>query len=620
MDILVAQPFESRLLEYQLGQHISYCPTLENAQEEGLRQVLIESQPDVAIVNRTVSKETLLAWRDSAKQTVQLIQIIDPTRNGHTRQESHLPQVKLAYVEQRATAFETELAALGLAERSYMQHQTAERLAACGISPQTSSPSPSGAASLSGSKAILVGAGIINLMVARTLLDRGADVEIIDAGPDPRTKPDWRQLGATHGGGDARMFCFTEADNYNEKGNVVYSDMKRVMSTTIRNGGWLAIPPEQMTMTEQVWLRNHCTLPSWMAEIFTEDIHHFNMASCPLWEQLQDTASHLFNDVQLTQGVLRLYSQPEKVVSAQALHSRLGSLKQVLDVQELCDRHPTFRPAVAKGEIAGALEIKGFTLSIHRFTAKLLQDLETRGAQLRWNLPATHLERNTNGEPCGIQTPVGLLEADHYVLSPGAYGNLLLQGTRSSGKVQGILGLWLNLPNLSPQLQRSIKIHREGHVGEDSNVTVGTRNGEPTLMLGSGYGFIGNHSLNMESPEIDHLFQALEVTAGRFFPQAYEQAVRAGTLYGDRKACIRPFTSTGLGIFEVLRTETGGRMVIATGHNTGGFTQAPIVAEAVADTLAGVSHPMQALYDPDRGMMGGQQPESTADRRELSVV
>ena len=81
------------------------------------------------------------------------------------------------------------------------------------------------------------------------------------------------------------------------------------------------------------------------------------------------------------------------------------------------------------------------------------------------------------------------------------------------------------------------------------------------------------------------------------------QARREGTLHHTRKACVRPFTCTGLGVFEVLGTARGGRLVIASGHNTGGFAQAPAVADAVAGTLEGRPHPMQALYDPERGIL-----------------
>ncbi|MEM7587932.1 MAG: FAD-binding oxidoreductase, partial [Acidobacteriota bacterium] len=96
---------------------------------------------------------------------------------------------------------------------------------------------------------------------------------------------------------------------------------------------------------------------------------------------------------------------------------------------------------------------------------------------------------------------------------------------------------------------------------------------------------------------------ALEETARRYFPRATTQAANDGSLAQGRKACVRPFTCTGLGIFDVSATADGGRVVIASGHNTGGFAQSPAVADAVALTLAGQPHPMQALYDPERGIL-----------------
>ena len=42
------------------------------------------------------------------------------------------------------------------------------------------------------------------------------------------------------------------------------------------------------------------------------------------------------------------------------------------------------------------------------------------------------------------------------------------------------------------------------------------------------------------------------------------------------------------------------RLVLAGGHNTGGFAQSPEVAEAVACALEGRPHPMHTLYHPQR--------------------
>lgn len=85
---------------------------------------------------------------------------------------------------------------------------------------------------------LLVGAGIMNLMTADLLASRGYHVRIVDAGPNPRSSTDWTRLGVTNGGGNARMFTHTEADNYNEKGSEIYQDMRSIFRQTVREGGW----------------------------------------------------------------------------------------------------------------------------------------------------------------------------------------------------------------------------------------------------------------------------------------------------------------------------------------------------------------------------------------------
>ena len=567
-----------------MGNSIVYCPELASQSEDALQKALIEHSPAAALVT---------GQNQEALKTVQLIQPC----YGNASSEVDLPGVVVDQVQGEPGDFSFDIEALRLAERHLASLAVAERLAACGISSKTSS------SSLSGSLVTLVGAGIVNLVTAFELVNQGATVKFIDDAPDPRSRPNWQRLGATHGGENARMYCFTEADSYNEKNNLVYAQMNVVFRRRISEGGWLAFPPAELDRSERAWIRNFDALPRWLAEIFTQDIHHFNIASGPRWEELRRSFPHLFEGVNYTPDILRIYSEPEQAEAAQILHRRIGSLRRVLDIQELSRRHPAFRDAAANGKIAGALEIRGFTLSIHDFAAKLLAHLKERGVHFCWNRRVTAIERTSDGCVNGLRVQDGVVRSEHYVLSPGAYGKNLLKGTRSTGKIQGILGLWLHLPNLEPRLRLSVKIHREGHTGEDSNVTLATDSaGRPTLILGSGYGFIGSRSLDMNSNEIASLYEAVEENARRFLPRPYSQAVRDGTLQSERKACVRPFTSTGLGIFEVERTCEGGRLVITCGHNTGGFTQAPAVAEAVAAALGGASHPMQALYDPERGI------------------
>lgn len=593
MKILVTYPLSPRLVQPGLGDLVIYRPELDAQPENALLEVLAQHRPDAALVDGSCpSARILAAWRDTTRADVQLIRC-------HSQDGS--PPVDVSGVEFHQVPgtpshLPDDLRALGLAERRVMQHRAEQRLASCGVSP-------GGSGALAGSRVTLVGAGIVSLMIALELADRGARVEILEASPDPRRRPPWQRLGTTHGGDNARMFCFTEANNYPDSGRPGDAQVHPVFRHTVTEGGWLALEPEELDRRERAWIERFNAVPHWRSEVFTEDIHGFSVASHPLWKRLRRTRPELFEGVGFVPGVLRLYAEDDKADAAEALHARIGSLIRSLDAEELCRRHPACRPAVEDGQIARGLEVRGFTLQIHDFVAQLLAHLERRGVLLRWNTRVFAVEHDGEGHPSGLVTADGTVRSEHYVLSPGVYGDPLLEGTRTAGKIQGILGLWMSLPHLEPRLRHSIKLHREGHVGEDSNVTLTTdEDGRPTLISSSGYGFLGSHPLDMGSPQVARLFEALEETARRYFPRAWEQAVRDGTILQGRKACVRPFTCTGLGILDVAGTVDGGRRVIAAGHNTGGFAQSPAVAQAVAATLDGAAHPMQALYDPERGI------------------
>ncbi len=594
MKILVTYPLCPQLVESGLGDLVVYRPELAVQTEDAMRRALAEHLPRAVLVNgRCPDTKTLTTWQEEAQRPVQLIRCHGEGKGARI----DLDGVGLEQFCGTPSHQPDDLQALGLAERHLMHHNSAQRLAACGISTQAS-------ASLVGSRVTLVGAGIVNLMTACKLAEAGADVEVLDARPDPRSGVDWRHLGTTHGGDNARMFSFTEADNYNAKGHLPDSNRRTVLRQTITEGGWLAVRSEAFDRQESAWIERFHALPRWQAEVFTEDIHGFTIASYPLWKRLRRDIAHLFDGVGYTSGILQLYAQAQKADAAEALHARLGSLVKGLNRDELIRRHPACRDGVEDGQIARGLEVRGFTLGIHDFVARLLQHLEARGVHFRWRQPVTAVMRSDDGEVTGLQTQNGVVRSEHYVLSPGVYGGRLLEGTRTAGKIQGVLGLWMSFPNLEPRQRQSIKLHRGGQVGEDSNINLGTdAAGRSILILGSGYGYLGSHALDMDSPEIGCLFEALEQTAQRYFPRAHAAAVRDGTILSSRKACVRPFTSTGLGVFDVSGTADGGRMIVASGHNTGGFAQAPAVAQAVTTTLEGGVHPMQALYDPERGIV-----------------
>lgn len=96
-----------------------------------------------------------------------------------------------------------------------------------------------------------------------------------------------------------------------------------------------------------------------------------------------------------------------------------------------------------------------------------------------------------------------MLERNHYVISPGAYGQSLLRGTRSAGQIQGVVGCWATVPNVEPRLGLSLKVARRGHVTEDANITVGRdETGSEVLLVGSGYGWTGADPANINPGEL----------------------------------------------------------------------------------------------------------------------
>jgi folate-dependent phosphoribosylglycinamide formyltransferase PurN len=211
------------------------------------------------------------------------------------------------------------------------------------------------------------------------------------------------------------------------------------------------------------------------------------------------------------------------------------------------------------------------------------------------------------GEVTLLESLLGHLEADHFVVSPGVTGNVLMRGTACENLVQGVLGVWLQIPNLHPRLQHSIKIHRRGHLVEDINVTVAkdVETGEDILMFGGGYGYVGLDRPRPDCPEVMALFNELEEVARIYFPKGHALAKERGTMYpgGKRKFCVRPFTPTGLGVFEMLPTASGGHLIITGGNNTGGFAQAPAVARAVWRAVVGEPDPIHVLFHPHRGRL-----------------
>ncbi|CAA9964187.1 FAD dependent oxidoreductase [Pyrenophora teres f. maculata] len=454
---------------------------------------------------------------------------------------------------------------------------------------------------------LIVGAGIMSLIAAESLAIRGFRVRIVDAGPDPRTCRDWTRLGATHGGGNARMFSYTEADSYNETVSDVYRDMRHLFRKTTLKGGWSVKPPSSYSAAEISWINTFEQVPIWLAQTMKKDIYHVNQEAGKLWAEYMDRAPELFEGVSLHNDVLRLYAEDVALTAAHGLNRELGVVVDEFSQSEFLRRYPGFSAAARSDELAGGFTVQGFTLGIHLFVERLIGRIIELHGEFSWNCCVQQIRRNASGEVTVLESQLGDLRADHFVISTGVTRNGLLDGTASENLVHGVLGVWLQIPNLDSALKNSIKIHRRGSLVEDINVTVSrdAKTNEEILILGGGYGYVGLTFPLPESPEMEELFNELEEVAHTYFPAGYQCAKQRGTLWpnGERKFCIRPFTPTGLGIFEDIPTASGGHLIITGGNNTGGFAQAPAIARAICRAVVGEYDPIHVLFNPHRSKL-----------------
>ncbi|KZF20135.1 hypothetical protein L228DRAFT_249806 [Xylona heveae TC161] len=554
---------------------------------------------DVWICNgQEATFELINQWLDQANHIPKSILVEDPTALSRLQDFSEGRVFQIAgFPEHKSTTIQWEESILQEAEMLYARARANKA-----VRQQNPMKDKNGKPIV-----LLVGAGIMNLFTAEFLAARGYQVRVVDAGPDPRGCQDWTRLGVTNGGGNARMYTRTEADNYNEKGSKIYEDMQSIFRKSVRNGGWSVKLPEDFTAAEHAWVHAFEQIPAWLARAFRDNIHDVNMEAGKLWNEYIQSCPHLFQEVEFRKDILRMYVEPVALDTALTLHRQLGAVIQAPSPQEFLDANPGFKSAAGSDHLAGGIMVEGFTVNIHPFVAKLMDRIIGLGGEFLWNCEVQGIKRDALGKVTMLESQLGPLEADHFVVSPGVTGNILLNGTRCENLVHGVLGIWLQIPNLNRQQKHSIKIHRRGHLVEDINVTVAkdVDTGEDILMFGGGYGYVGESRPAPDSPELMALFNELEEVARIYFPQGYAVAKDRGTLYpgGNRKFCVRPFTPTGLGVYEEIPTANGGYLIITGGNNTGGFAQAPAVARAVWRSLEGEHDPIHVLFHPDRGRL-----------------
>ena len=521
MRILVTYPMTAGA-KALLGGQCSYRPELADPtgqDGQSLQSAVAAYRPDTILTEQDLAPEDLEAWRRLMPDNRRFVVVKDGDSAGPARPTLPGPGVSIHRVLARGP--NADLDVLCEAERLYHRHITCTTSPAALPPRRSRPPGP-------GQSVVVVGAGIVGVMTALRLVKAGFRVRILDACPDPRSSADWRRFGCTRGGGNARMFTLTEADNYNDQdGSGVAAQLFR---DPVSRCGWRICSDDSLGPDERGWIDVHQRLAPWLARSFNHDIFSFNAESRSLWTDLRADTPQLFDGVELREGILRLYTDPAHLERSVARHQNIGALRERLEPRAIGMRYPALADACDSGLVAGGIEVVGFTVNVHDLVAKLLDALEAAGAVMSWETSVRGICRSGAGRVVGLSTDSGVIEADHYMLSTGVYGHELLAGTASAGLIQGVLGVWMTLPNLEPKLENSLKLARKGHMAEDANVTVARdAHGDDVLVYGSGYGYTGLRPGNILPDELDRLYAAVEENVRAFFPGATRRRSKAAS-------------------------------------------------------------------------------------------
>lgn len=589
MRILIAYKVAEDILQDILNDNIIYRPDLHSLGSRFVGFALTELKPDVLITQELPDEQAVRSWESAMPESTRFIVL-----HVNSQQALEARQFWFAGVPVFPTPNDEthpDIQPLILAERV-----NTERL----VRPQEDNKSVVSVPQKA--SVVLVGAGIVNLITAYYLAAAGYNITIYEASPDPRESEHWSKYGCTRSGGDARMFSIREMNNYNDSDFTGVDHFNnKFFRTKVSEHGWALCDTNNLSEAEQTWIQEYEAVPQWLANVYNNDIISLNHKSKPLWEDLMENASELFQGVELREGIVGMCSDETHYQQVVERHKRAQSLKRTLTPQQLTEKYPALADACANGVVAGAMELVGFTVNVHKFMANLLDHLERVGVQCFFGQRITKIDRNDRGEVISLMSGDSAIAADHYVISPGVYGNELLRESESENKIQGVLGGWMVIPNEEPKLEHSLKFVRKGHVTEDGNITVATDSqGQEILICGSGFGYTGLDPSNILPEQLETMYWGIEDSLKHYFPRAYEKAKQSGLLEASRRYCVRPWTSTSLGLFEVISTTSGGKLIIAGGHNTGGFVQSPITAEAVLAALLGEFHPIHTLYHPNR--------------------
>jgi len=454
---------------------------------------------------------------------------------------------------------------------------------------------------------IMVRAGIVNLVTALELIRFGFSIEFFDQMSDPFCLAPRQEnlVGATFGGANARIFSLNESRQHliHDAGRSAQNG--RLFRNRISDSGWLSIDYENLHEEEKGWIANLESVPSWLADIYYRDILGFNIQSKDKWFEILSVFPTILRGVSFNPRLLRIYQREDAFLAAIRSETALGACREILSVDSLVQMEPSLAESIHAGDIFGALIVDGFSLCVKDFSRNIIRLLRSHGVRFHWGKALDSVEFDMKGRVDRLHFGSKIKRSSHVVMSPGAYSNSLSKLTRPVTDIASVAGMWVTIPNEGKPLTRPVKVKRKGFASgasaEGANMIPGySSDGHPVIFCSSGHGFVGASPARAKQSDLMELARCVKETAGQIFPDKFRMAEQRGMLDRHPEFCVRPWTYSGLGIFQCRDMVCGGKFIVTGGHNTGGFAQASMVAEAVRMAVQGKSHAMDQLYHPKR--------------------
>lgn len=446
---------------------------------------------------------------------------------------------------------------------------------------------------------VIVGSGAVNLVTALELLPLGRPLLVVEAGPDPRL-PWLPSTSCTMRGADARIVSLNESRHHFLKAT---PDPRRAQfDRTIADGGWLGVPPGELRERDHEWIARFRDIPPEAYPALNDQLVDCNRRGLERWQALIAQRPALFHGITVEQ-LVRIYLTPESHAAGLTGERAIGAFVGELSPAEV-DAQLASTAAYREGGYLAAVRVRGLGVNVHGFVRRAVSLLEAHGARFLWNTEIVEIARTPQDELAGLVTRDGLrMVGDHVIVSPGVPRPGTLEGLPGRELIAGVAGGWLTLPNDVAALDVPVKLARRGFAADESsagaNLIPGrAADGSPVLHISSGHAYVGADRASLDPTWLTDLARVLHETARELFPRQYAAAVDRGLVVPGQlgKVCVRPWTPSCLGIFDDTLDGPGGRLLVTGGHNTGGFAQAPVVADAVREWLAGNGTTIRDTY------------------------